>query len=152
MATAGGGSAEFASKSARDPEQQDQLAQTHEHLITEIEESSEGHLSTALRFVSFCLLTVLEPRTPLPVEGLQCFLDISLGQLSFRVTSFFDGRNFVQVYTYTRLNAIVVFVDEVNKCVVYSKVLAVHICLLLFCVEQFGLQESDQCSIPVVRW
>ena len=33
-----------------DLQQQDPIATQHEHLITEIEESSEGHLSTALRY------------------------------------------------------------------------------------------------------
>ena len=33
-----------------DLQQQDPIAIQHEHLITEIEESSEGHLSTALRY------------------------------------------------------------------------------------------------------
>ena len=32
-----------------DIQQQDPIATQHEHLITEIEESTEGHLSTALR-------------------------------------------------------------------------------------------------------
>ena len=31
-------------------QQQDPIATQHEHLITEIEESTEGHLSTALRY------------------------------------------------------------------------------------------------------
>ena len=36
-----------------DIQEQDPLATQHEHLITEIEESTEGHLSTALRYSIF---------------------------------------------------------------------------------------------------